>query len=166
MRMGRRTKKKSATSTARRLVKDLPSVFKLVFRLLRDRRVSTVNKLLFGAVAVYMVTPVDMIPDFLGVFGWVDDLYLLGIALGRLVGTAGEDVLLEHWDGDAEALGYLVEGIEEMGALLPAPIRMGLDSIADRPGRLGRVGQRSGPSRRRRVKRIRVDDDAQVHIEE
>ena len=39
------------------------------------------------------------------------------------------DVLLEHWDGNPRALGYLMEGVEEVGALLPAGIRNALRGL-------------------------------------
>ena len=89
---GRRRKR---TSAARKLLRELPNFFKLVFRLLRDPRVPAVNKALFGAVAVYMLTPVDLIPDFLGVLGWVDDLYLLGTrAVSAWALTTPEGIIL------------------------------------------------------------------------
>lgn len=157
--IGRRRRRKGVPQAARRLVSELPALFRLVFRLLRDPRVPRLDKALFGAVAVYMLTPIDLIPDFLGVLGWVDDLYLLGLALARLMTSAGADTLLRHWDGDPEALGYLVESVEELGGGLPAQVREGLHDIAEEPGMLRKEG-------RRRVRRIRVDDEARVHMEE
>jgi uncharacterized membrane protein YkvA (DUF1232 family) len=138
----------------------LPNFFKLVFRLLRDPRIPALNKALFGAVAVYMLTPLDLLPDFLGVLGWVDDLYLLGLALGRLLASAGPNALLKHWDGNPAALGYLVEGVEEMGGMLPQNVRRALRSIARKPARFRSQRPRSP------VKRVRVDDEARIHVEE
>jgi uncharacterized membrane protein YkvA (DUF1232 family) len=157
--IGRRGRQSGARKAARSLIRELPNLFKLVFRLMRDPRIARVDKLLFGAVAVYMVTPIDLIPDFLGVLGWVDDLYLVGLALGRLMASAGPETLLRHWDGNPRALGYLVEGVEELGGLLPARVRRGLRAITKDPRPLRRRGHR-------RVKRIRVDDEARVHLEE
>ena len=154
---GRRRKR---TSAARRLLRELPNFFKLVFRLLRDPRVPAVNKALFGAVAVYMLTPVDLIPDFLGVLGWVDDLYLLGLALGRLMSSAGPNALLKHWDGNPAALGYLVEGVDEMGGMLPQKVQQALKGLARNPAKLGRKRRRAP------VKRIRIDDESRIHVEE
>lgn len=160
--IGSRRRRQSVKQTARKLLRELPNMFKLVFRLLRDAEVPRVDKLLVGAALVYMLTPLDLIPDVFGVFGLVDDLYLLGLALGRLVASSGPDLLLRHWDGDPRNLGYLVEAVEELGVSLPPNVRRGLDRVADRPGRLGRLGRR----RRRPVRRIRVDDESRVHVEE
>ena len=154
---GRRRKRKNP---AKALLRELPNFFKLVFRLIRDPRVPAINKALFGAVAVYMLTPIDLIPDFLGVLGWVDDLYLLGLALGRLMASAGPNALLKHWDGNPAALGYLIEGVEEMGGMLPKKVQSALKGLAKDPSRLGRKRGRAP------VKRIRVDEDARIHVEE
>jgi uncharacterized membrane protein YkvA (DUF1232 family) len=159
--IGRRRRRDGARQAARSLMRELPNLFKLVFRLMRDPRVSRLDKLLFGAVAVYMVTPFDLIPDFLGVLGWMDDLYLLGLALGRLMVSAGPDRLLSHWDGNPAALGYLVEGVEELGAGLPATVRRGLRGIIRSPEQL-----KPRKRRMRRPRRIRVDEEARVHLEE
>ena len=72
----------------------------MLFGLITDPRVATVDKLLvFGAIA-YIITPIDLIPDFIPFIGEVDDVYLLVIALQRLISNAGRLVLLDHWGGD------------------------------------------------------------------
>lgn len=124
----------SARREARRLLRELPNFLKLLGRLLRDVRVPAVDKLLFGAVLAYILMPADLLPDLLGPFGMMDDLYLLGLSLSRLLARAGEDTLLEHWDGNPKALGYLIEGVEQLGAMLPRPIRGALRRTARAAG--------------------------------
>ncbi len=101
----------------------LPALVTLVLKLLRDRRVSTADRALFLAVLAYVITPADLLPDFIAVLGLVDDLYLVGLALSRLFGRAGPDILLEHWSGDPRTLGWFVGSVEELGSLLPGSIR-------------------------------------------
>ena len=121
--LGRRRRRKTPRAVVRSLIRELPNLIKLVLRLLRDPRVPGLDRALFALVLAYVVTPFDLLPDFLGAFGLVDDIYLLGLAFNRLFANAGADVLVEHWDGDPEDLGYLVEGIDHVGAMLPAPVR-------------------------------------------
>ena len=122
VKLGRKSRKQSAV----KLLRELPNLVKLLVRLLRDARVSKLDRALFGVVLAYVLLPLDLLPDFLGVLGLTDDLYLIGISLNRLFSRAGADLLLEHWDGNPRALGYLLEGIEEIGALLPQRIRSAL----------------------------------------
>lgn len=54
----------------------------------RDRRTPWYTKVVAGAVAAYALSPIDLIPDFIPVLGYLDDLILvpLGIALAvRLI---------------------------------------------------------------------------------
>ncbi|NJD11385.1 MAG: DUF1232 domain-containing protein [Gemmatimonadetes bacterium] len=127
----RRRRRRSAVSEARSLLRELPNLLKLLYRLIRDVRVPRVDKLLFGFVVAYVLTPADLLPDFLGYLGVVDDLYLVALALGRLLARAGDDVLLEHWDGNPHALGYLIEGVDQLGDMLPGPVRRILRASAE-----------------------------------
>jgi uncharacterized membrane protein YkvA (DUF1232 family) len=77
---------------------------RLLAGLLADQRVSVVDKLLVGAAIAYIVAPVDFLPDFVPFLGQVDDVYLLVLALQRLMRNAGRRVVLEHWAGDAADL--------------------------------------------------------------
>ncbi|MBE3576163.1 MAG: DUF1232 domain-containing protein [Limnochordales bacterium] len=50
-----------------------------VLGLLASPRVATWRKVLFWAVLIYILSPVDWRPDFIPLLGWLDDL-LLGLA--------------------------------------------------------------------------------------
>jgi uncharacterized membrane protein YkvA (DUF1232 family) len=106
------------------MVRDVPRYIKLLARLARDPRVSKVDKAIMAAVLVYLVSPVDLVPDWIvPVVGHVEDIYLLALALSRLVNNAGMDVLLDHWDGDPAALESVIGLLDRAGALLPGPVR-------------------------------------------
>lgn len=119
-------RKRAARRTVTKLLRELPNLFKLLVRLLRDARVSTLDRVIFGAVMAYVLMPVDLIPDAFSFLGLTDDLYLIGLALNRLFSRAGPDVLLEHWEGNPRALGYLIDGVEEVGSILPKKVRSAL----------------------------------------
>jgi uncharacterized membrane protein YkvA (DUF1232 family) len=106
-----------------RLVRDIPAFLRLLGRLYRDSRVSTVDKGLVLATIGYIVMPMDLIPDFIPFLGQIDDLFLLALALNRLLGNAGIDVLLDHWEGRPATLEVTLATLERAGALLPEQIR-------------------------------------------
>lgn len=106
------------------IVRSVPSYLKLLARLARDPRVSKADKAIVAAVLVYMVSPVDLVPDWVfPVVGQIEDIYLLALALSRLLNNAGMDVLLDHWDGDPASLGMALDALDGASALLPGPIR-------------------------------------------
>lgn len=93
-----------AKRTVMEYVKQLPQFLTLLFGLLTDARVAMMDKVLVAGAIAYIVTPMDWIPDFIPFLGEVDDVYLLVLALRRLLENAGRKVLLTHWTGDPEAL--------------------------------------------------------------
>jgi uncharacterized membrane protein YkvA (DUF1232 family) len=96
-----------AKRTVMYYIRQLPQYLRLLSGLITDRRVSMVDKLLVVGAIAYIVMPVDFIPDFIPFFGEVDDLYLLVLALQRLIANAGRIVLLDHWSGEPSDLADL-----------------------------------------------------------
>lgn len=118
-----------ARSLAARLVPVLPRFLRLLGGLLVDRRVRLLDRVLVVAVVAYVLMPVDLVPDFLGVLGFADDLFLLALSIRRLVAGAGEDVVRSHWTGSAESLDEVTSGLDELGSLLPGPVRGALEAM-------------------------------------
>jgi uncharacterized membrane protein YkvA (DUF1232 family) len=87
-----------------RLLLQLPRYLRLVAGLLRDARVSRVDRLLVGASFVYAIFPFDILPDVIPVVGQIDDLALIAFALTRLFERAGREVIRAHWSGDPAEL--------------------------------------------------------------
>src|SRR5690348_1146608 len=86
-----------AKRTVMYYIRQLPQYVRLLGGLATDERVSMVDKLLVLGAIAYIVMPLDLIPDFIPFFGEIDDVYILVLALQRLVANAGRPVLLDHW---------------------------------------------------------------------
>lgn len=110
------------SDTMRQVVRDLPNFARLLGRLATDHRVSRVDKALVLAAVGYMLLPVDLLPD-IPVIGQVDDIFVLALALDRLLNNAGIDVLLEHWDGDVDSLELALAALDRAGSFLPERVR-------------------------------------------
>lgn len=93
-----------AKATVMRYVTQFPRYLKLLGGLLFDPRVSALDKVLVGAAIAYILNPFDFIPEVIPFFGQVDDVYLLGVAVQRLVAGAGRKVLMDHWTGSPRDL--------------------------------------------------------------
>lgn len=91
----------------------LPNMLGLIGRLVKDSRVPTAEKALFGAAIVYVIMPFDFIPDFFPFIGQVDDIYLVALTLLRLVNRTDETVVRTHWrgGGDIVALAEMIAGL-------------------------------------------------------
>jgi len=93
-----------AKRTVLNYIAELPRFLRLLGGLMTDPRVAMIDKVLVVGAFAYILTPVDFIPDFIPFLGEVDDLFLLMMALRRLMQNAGRSVLLAHWSGDPEVL--------------------------------------------------------------
>ena len=89
-----------AKRTVMYYIRQLPQYLRLLGGLITDPRVAMLDKLLVAGAMAYIVMPIDLIPDFIPFFGEIDDLYLLVLALQRLISNAGRSVLVQHWVGD------------------------------------------------------------------
>ena len=120
-----------AKRTVMYYIRQLPAYLRLLGGLLTDRRVAGIDKLLVAGAIAYIALPIDFIPDFIPFLGEVDDVFLLVIALQRLVANAGRPVLLSHWTGAMEDLAdlNLKEALAAAAFFLPRNIRRKLKMI-------------------------------------
>lgn len=77
--------------------------FRGVGRYYRDPKASTLGKLIAIVALIYVVVPVDLIPD-VPIVGWLDDIGVLGLAtawLSRRIRSYREpEALLSRGSGD------------------------------------------------------------------
>jgi uncharacterized membrane protein YkvA (DUF1232 family) len=83
----------------------LPDLAVLVTRLLRDARVRPGDKAIALLGLAYVLSPVDLIPEFLlGPVGLLDDVLMLALTVSRLVNRVHPDVVRQHWSGQGDVL--------------------------------------------------------------
>lgn len=93
----------------------VPDCAVLLRRLLRDPRVPRSSKALLAALALYLVTPFDLVPDVVPVVGQLDDAIVVLAVLRRVVRTTDPAVIAEHWPGPPGSLALLLRLIRPGG---------------------------------------------------
>jgi uncharacterized membrane protein YkvA (DUF1232 family) len=106
--------------TLRELARLLPQLAGLVARLAGDRRVPGRVKAVLGLAAIYLASPVDLIPDFIPGVGYLDDVVLVAIVLDGLLNHVGRDIVREHWPGDPVRLEQAAAVAARVAAWVPA----------------------------------------------
>jgi len=101
----------------------IPNLLRLILGLLKDSRVPAEDKAILAAALAYVLNPADFVPDTIPFFGLVDDLYLIALALIRLLNHVDEEVLRTHWTGDEDLLPLVREAARLGAKLLPERIR-------------------------------------------
>lgn len=124
----------NASQQMRKLAADglllLPNLIKLLGRLVRDPRVPRRSKVVIGIALGYLISPVDLIPEFIPIIGFADDLLLVSYALNHLIQVAGEDVVLEHWDGPRDMLELVRSVLEVASDLVPPQLRRLINKLS------------------------------------
>jgi uncharacterized membrane protein YkvA (DUF1232 family) len=64
----------------------------------RDPRVPWHAKALAIAVAAYALSPIDLIPDFVPVLGYVDDLIIVPTGIALVVWLIPSEIMAQHRD--------------------------------------------------------------------
>jgi uncharacterized membrane protein YkvA (DUF1232 family) len=90
--------------TIKDAVRLLPDVVRLVKRLAADRRLPRGVRVRLYLLLVYLVLPIDIIPDFIPVVGYADDAVIVALVLRSVVRRAGADALERNWPGTADGL--------------------------------------------------------------
>ena len=142
------------------LVWKLPTYARLIWGLARDSRTPLHLKMLLGAGLVYLVTPIDLIPDALPIIGQADDLTVLLLVLDLFIANAPEDVRREHMERARNGTAKLDRDLDRLREVLGDRydrIRDNLPELLERygdlrdPGNVRRLlaGWRDSRSRRR-----------------
>ena len=93
---------------AKDLASVLPACVTTARRLRKDPRVPRRAKVAVGIAAAWVISPIDLIPEFLPVIGPLDDAIVVALALRYAARRVPRDVLLEAWPAEPSLLDRLL----------------------------------------------------------
>ena len=82
----------------------LRDLVRLLHRLARDPSLPRGVRIRLGLLLGYLALPIDLVPDFLPVVGYADDIVIVGFALRSVTRVAGPEALDRHWPGTPDGL--------------------------------------------------------------
>ncbi len=118
--------KMGSKENLKEIIRLIPRFLALIVDLMRDPRISRADKAILGATVVYLLNPVDFIPDAIPFVGLVDDIYLVALALLRLLNRTDEAILREHWRGEPDIIPLVKKAADLAVWFLPSRIRQAL----------------------------------------
>ena len=89
---------------AKDLATVLPACATTMRRLRKDPRVPRKVKLVLGFAVLWVISPIDLIPEFLPVIGPLDDVVVVALALRYALRHVPAAALLETWPADRRIL--------------------------------------------------------------
>ena len=82
----------------------IPDVVRLLRRLAGDPTLPRGVRVRLWLLLIYLISPIDLIPDFIPMLGYADDAIIVVIAIRSISRTAGPEALQHHWPGTPEGL--------------------------------------------------------------
>ncbi|MEO8398219.1 MAG: DUF1232 domain-containing protein [Ignavibacteriaceae bacterium] len=82
-----------------------PDLFHLLCKLTIDSDVPSSKKVKLGAVILYFISPIDILPEaFLGPIGYLDDISLAAYILNDLLLNVDPKIIRRNWAGESDVL--------------------------------------------------------------
>jgi uncharacterized membrane protein YkvA (DUF1232 family) len=161
---GRKIKKREAKGRMKNLLMFLPNMFTMLGRLIKDSRVPLAEKTLFAAAIVYVIMPLDFIPDVIPFIGQVDDVYLVALVLLRLINRTEESVVRQHWKGGGDIVSLVNAAARLAPVLLPKKVSRVLSSKVELAPNINSITNVTKNRKPVLVERASGDKDERVKI--
>ena len=101
----------------------LPRLARMIASLLADGEVPRGAKIALAAVALYLASPVDLIPDFIPVIGYLDDLVLAAVVLDGLLNVLDRAFVVKYWPGNPASLDSVAAVARRLSGWVPRRIK-------------------------------------------
>jgi uncharacterized membrane protein YkvA (DUF1232 family) len=88
----------------RAMLRLVPDVVRLLQRLAADRTVPRGVRVWLALLLIYLISPIDLIPDFIPVVGYADDALMVALAIRFATRRAGSEAIERHWPGTSDGL--------------------------------------------------------------
>lgn len=82
----------------------VPELVRLISRLARDPSLGRGTRVRLSLLLAYLAFPFDLVPDFIPVLGYADDVIVVALALRAVVRRVGAEVLDDNWTGSETGL--------------------------------------------------------------
>jgi len=120
-----------------------PDLFVLLSRLALDNRVPARTRAKVATGVVYLLSPVDLVPDFLGPVGFLDDVVVAAWIIYTIceeLNALDPSILEEHWEGEEDVL----QRVTDIVARAEDVLGQGLRFVIYRLRGLGRGSLKGG----------------------
>ena len=105
------------------LLRALPDLGRLLTRLVADPVLPRAVKLALGAAVLYLASPVDLVPDFIPLVGYLDDLLVAAMVLDGILNWVDRPIVLKYWPGTPESLERVARAARVLAFWVPRRLK-------------------------------------------
>jgi uncharacterized membrane protein YkvA (DUF1232 family) len=101
----------------------LPLIGRAIVHLAAEPTLPRAAKIALGAAALYLASPVDLLPDFIPFLGYLDDMLLAAIVLDGLLNYVDRALVLRYWPGSVASLEKVARVAHALAIWVPARVK-------------------------------------------
>jgi uncharacterized membrane protein YkvA (DUF1232 family) len=105
------------------LLRALPDIGRLIVRLIADPVLPRTVKIALVAAAAYLLSPFDLIPDFIPFVGFIDDALLAAVLIDGIFNYVDRGLVLKCWPGTPESLERIARVARLLAVWLPRRLK-------------------------------------------
>src|SRR3989442_14746710 len=102
----------------------LASIVRTITGLAVDPVLPRAAKIALAAAVLYLVSPVDLIPDFIPVLGYLDDVLIAAIVVDGMLNFVNRGLVLKYWPGSPESLERVARSARVLAAWVPRRLKV------------------------------------------
>jgi len=107
----------------KKLLRALPDLVRLMARLAADPVLPRSAKVALAAAVVYLLSPINLIPDFVPFVGYLDDALLAAVVLDGVLNYVDRGVVLRYWPGSPQSLDKLARAARLLAIWVPRRLK-------------------------------------------
>ena len=107
----------------KKLFRALPDIVRLVTRLVADPVLPRSAKIALAAAVVYLISPIDLVPDFVPFVGYLDDALVAAVVLDGILTFVDRAVVLRYWPGSPQSLDTLARAARLLAIWVPRRLK-------------------------------------------
>jgi uncharacterized membrane protein YkvA (DUF1232 family) len=108
----------------RALLRAIPAIVGTIRGLAVDPVLPKGAKIALAAAVLYLVSPVDLIPDFIPVLGYLDDLLVAAIIVDGILNFVDRGLVLKYWPASPELLERVARSARVLAAWVPRRLKV------------------------------------------
>jgi uncharacterized membrane protein YkvA (DUF1232 family) len=105
------------------LLRALPNLVRLIARLVGDPMLPRAAKIALAAAVVYLASPLDLIPDFVPIAGYLDDLLLISVVVDGVLNWVDRGLILRYWPGSPDSLERVARAARMLAVWVPGRVK-------------------------------------------
>ena len=114
------------------LLRALPDIVRTIGSLALDPVLPKAAKIALGAAVLYLLSPIDLIPDFIPGLGLVDDVFVAAILVDGMLNYVNRGLVLKYWPGSPESLERVARSARVLAAWVPRRLKLRIFSTPSR----------------------------------